>query len=336
MKTPHLSLFTLGFFSSILALTAPTATAQSSFSDIDVSNDASIGSALRIGQVQLGSTAGSTSHGVRLSVSQGAQENVWQSVITPGYYQDNFVSVEDYGDIWTPGYNQPQYEWGIVSYNYFPATYDENGVEITAEYYEPVYGNVYTGDIWIEGYNTWGVIGTHQENQQIWIPETTQSYSEWVYDAPIIHSSATRSDANWVWDVPTGDGNTRTVLRLWDGGMALPDASGATNMTLSPTGLQYVLPGGSQYATYAAGSAEWHSNSATVQEKAEQRPELIRFTRSETANGTTTSSQTQISARSASFGGVVEVTGDLKVIGTLRVPKRGDISMGEFTNGPQP
>ena len=65
----------------------------------------------------------------------------------------------------------------------------------------------------------------------------------------------------------------------------------------------------------------------------EARPELVRLTR---RDGDGTLGQTQIAAKSAAFGGVVEVAGDLMVQGALRVPQRGDISMGEFTNGPQP
>lgn len=38
----------------------------------------------------------------------------------------------------------------------------------------------------------------------------------------------------------------------------------------------------------------------------------------------------------ASFSDNLEVAGDLKVQGTLRVPEQGDLSMGEFTSGPQP
>ena len=84
------------------------------------------------------------------------------------------------------------------------------------------------------------------------------------------------------------------------------------------------------YTTTSVTSGVWG------QSKTEVRPEMLRLTRTETASGTTTIGQTQIAARSASFAGVVTVQGDLKVQGVLRVAAHGDISMGEFTNGPMP
>lgn len=341
MKTLR-SLLTLGFVSGIFVAVTGSAFAQSSFTDITVSNDATIGNAINFGQVQLGNNAsGGTSHGARLHVTQEAQE-VWQSYTIEGYYSDNWVTVEDWGYAEVGGYWSPQYMWGIVSYNEFPAVYDENNNLVTPAYSEPVYGDVYTGDVWVSGTTMWTVVGTHQENQPIWNPETTGSYSEWQYNAPVIHNTATRSDANWVWDVP-GDSGVRSVLRVWDGGLALPNANGEVNMTLSPTSLQYVGVGLASNGTsplnklaqiYSEGTL--HTASAPdlgEEDKAELRPELLRLTRTE---NNAPAGQTQIAAKSAAFGGVVEVAGDLKVQGTFRVPQRGDISMGEFTNGPQP
>jgi hypothetical protein len=339
MKTIRtLLLVTLGFASGI------TVSAQS-YTDIDVSNQATIGAAIDLGSVQLGQTAGSTSYGVRMKVSQQAEEVV-QSYTIAGYSMDNWVTVEDWGYVWQPGYYTPNYAYGVVGYDYFPAVYDENGIEISPEYWMERYGDVYTGDTWVEGSSTWGITGTHQENQSTWVPDEVVSYTELRYDAPLIHSSATRGDANWVWEVPGSSGDLRKVLRLWDGGLALPLPNGDVKMTLSPTSLFYTSSQTAPNGTDALDkvnqmNAEGITQTATVaaageQSKMEARPELIRLTRTETDGGITTTGQTQIAAKSAAFGGVVEVAGDLKVQGTLRVPKRGDISMGEFTNGPTP
>lgn len=338
MKLHHLIVITLGFASGI------NATAQS-YTDLDVSNQATIGAAIDLGSVQLGQTAGSTSYGVRMKVSQQAEE-VLQSYTVPGYSMDNWVTVEDWGDVWQPGYYTPNYAYGIEGYDYFPAVYDENGSQISAEYWEPRYGNVYVGDSWVEGSYTWGITGTHQENQPTWVPDELVSYSELRYDAPLIHSSATRGDANWVWEVPGSNGDLRKVLRLWDGGLALPLPNGDVKMTLSPTSLFYTssqsAPNGTDVLDKVNQmNAEGITQTATVaaageQSKMESRPEFIRLTRTETDGGISTIGQTQIAAKSAAFGGVVEVAGDLKVQGTLRVQPSGDLSMGAYTQGPQP
>ena len=337
--------FILTLLGVFLGFAASTAVFAQSFSDIDVSNHATIGAAIDLGAVQLGQTAGNTSYGVRMAVSQQAHE-VMQSYAIPGYYMDNWVTVEDWGWVDVPGYWSPQYTWGIVGEDYFPPVYDENGVEIAAGYWEPRYGDIYSGYFWVDSSSTWGITGTHQENQSTWVPDELVSYSEMRYDAPLIHSSATRGDANWVWEVPGSNGGFRKVMRLWDGGVALPLPNGDLKMTLSPTSLFYTS---SQSAPNGTGqldkmnqmNAEGIIQTASVaaageESKMEARPELIRLTRMETANGRTTIGQTQIAAKSAAFGGVVEVAGDLKVQGVLRVPEQGDLSMGEFTSGPQP
>jgi len=336
MKYRTLFLVTLGFVSGI------TASAQS-YTDIDVSNQATIGAAIHLGSVQLGQTAGSTSYGLRMQVSQQAQE-VMQGYTIPGYYQDNWVTIEDWGYIEVGGYWSPQYTWGIVGEDYFPPVYDENGIEIAAGYWVPRYGDVYTGNVWVPGTYTWGITGTHQDNQPVWVPDQVSSYAEMRYDAPVIHATASRSDANWVWEVPDSGGSLRKVLRLWDGGMALPLPNGDVKMTLSPTSLFYTdstaLNASDTINKVVQMNAEGTTHTTTVnapgvteENKLESRPELVRLTRRD-ADGTL--GQTQIAAKSAAFGGVVEVAGDLKVQGTLLVPEQGDLSMGEFPSGPQP
>lgn len=319
-----------------------TATAQS-YTDLDVSNQATIGAAIHLGRVQTGLTAGSSSYGLRMEVSQQSEE-VMKSYTIQGYYQDNWVAVEDWGWVTVPGYWSPQYTWGVVGQDYFPPVLDENGVVILLGFWTDRFGLIYDGDSWVPDSTNWGITGTHQENQGTWVPDQLVSYSEMRYDAPVIHHSASRSDSNWVWEVPDANGSLRKVMRLWDGGMALPLPNGDVKMTLSPTSLFYknstALNASDTMDKIVQMNAEGTTHTTTVnalglteENKMEARPELIRLTRRD-ADGTL--GQTQIAAKSAAFGGVVEVTGDLKVQGTLRVPKRGDISMGEFTSGPQP
>jgi len=321
-----------------------TANAQS-YTDLDVSNQATIGTAIHLGSVQLGQTVGSMSYGLRMDVSQQAEE-VMQSYTIPGYTQDNWVTVEDWGWVTVPGYWTPNYVWGVVGQDYFPPILDENGVEISSGYWVDRYDWIHSEDARVPESTNWGITGTHQENQGTWVPDQLSSYSETRYDAPVIHASASRSDTNWVWEVPDAGGSLRKVLRLWDGGMALPLPNGEVKMTLSPTSLVYIstqsAPNGTDNLDkFTQMNAEGITQTATVaaageESKMEARPELIRLTRTEMDGGITTLGQTQIAAKSAAFGGVVEVAGDLKVQGTLRVPKRGDISMGEFMSGPTP
>ncbi|MCB1278693.1 hypothetical protein [Prosthecobacter sp.] len=329
----------------LLGLLASGSAWAESFSNVDVSNNATIAGAAFFGSIQVDPLGNSSSYGMALDVSQETEE-VWGGYITPAHYEDNWVTVEDWGWVESGGYWSPQYSWGVVGQDYFPPVYDEFNNVIEPEHWEDRYDNVYIGDTWIAGNQNWGITGTHTENQQIWVEEVNSTYSELRYNAPVIHQRATRSDANWVWEVPDGGAGTHEIMRLWDGGLALADTSGI-GMVLSPSSLTYTRSGtvagassSSTTALVGALAATYTTTSVTSgvwgQSKTEVRPEMLRLTRTETASGTTTIGQTQIAARSASFAGVVTVQGDLKVQGVLRVAAHGDISMGEFTNGPMP
>lgn len=330
----------------VLGLLLPGSALAQGFTDIDVSNNATIAGAAFFGSIQVDQMGNSLSHGMALNVSQTTEEVV-SGYIVPAHYVDNWVTVDQWGMMESGGHWSPQYSWQVVGQDYFPPVYDEFGNVLEPERWEDRYDNVYVVDVWVPGEQVWGIIGTYQENQQIWVPDETQTYTELRYNAPVIHQRATRSDANWVWEVPDGSGGAREVLRLWDGGLGLADVSGVMSMTLSPTALYYTrggtVPGATSSNTTAQIGAEVTTYTTTsnggggwAQSKTELRPELVRLTRTEATGGTTTIGQTQIAAKSASFGGVVTVQGNLKVQGVLRVAQHGDLSMGEFTNGPTP
>jgi hypothetical protein len=222
----------------LLGLLASGSAWAESFADVDVSNNATIAGAAFFGSIQVDQTGNSLSHGMALNVSQTTEEVV-SGYIVPAHYVDNWVTVEDWGWVESGGYWSPQYSWQWVGQDYFPPVYDEFGNVIEPERWESRYDNVYIGDVWVSGEQVWGITGTHQENQQMWVPDETQSYTEMRYNAPVIHQRATRSDANWVWEVPDGNGGAREVMRLWDGGLGLADVSSGLGMTLSPSALYY-------------------------------------------------------------------------------------------------
>lgn len=331
--------------SLLLGLLASSPVLAESYTDIEVSNNATIAGAAFFGSIQVDPMGNSLSHGMALNVSQNTEE-LTGSYIIPGYYQDNWVTMDQWGMMESGGHWGPEYSWQVVGQDYFPPVYDESGNVIESERWEDRYDFVYVGDVWVPGEQVWGIIGTYQDNQPVWVDEQVQSYSEIRYNAPVIHQRATRSDTNWVWEIPDGAGGTYEALRLWHGGLALADYSGV-NMTLSPSALYYnrsgTVPGSTHSNTTAqlgATTAIYTTTSSTgslwAEDKMEVRPELMRLTRTDKDNGTTTIGQTQIAAKSASFAGVVTVQGNLKVQGVLRVAQHGDIDMGEFVNGPQP
>lgn len=321
-----------------LVIQASVARAQT-FWTINVEEDATISGAAFFGKVYQGLVGGYESNiprtGMTLSVTQGT-EMVWGTVLVPGYYEEQWITVEDWGWSTPDGWYVPNYEWQIVSYEYFPPIYDEFGNMLNPDATVPHYDWVYVGDVWYTPDSIWGVIGTHQETQSLWVAESYQPVQVESYGAPVIHQKASRSDANWVWEVPNSGGAAKTILRLWDGGLALPRADGTVAMAATPASLIYSLGTTStemkpEVTTYLT---QVNNNGVFEESKMEARPELTKWTRREISNGTATLAQTQIAAKSASFAGVVTVQGDLKVQGTFRVAAGGDIAMGEFTHLP--
>lgn len=294
------------------------------FNTVTVNQDATIAGAAFFGSVSNDNTPlGPITPfpGMKVHVTQGSNE-VWNSVMVSGYYQDNWVTVEQWGNVPSnTGRWEPQYTWGIVSEEYIPPVYDYDGSVITEGYWNQTFGDVYTGDVWVADPDVWGITGTITENQPIWVPdhyESTYSYTQ--FHAPLIHQTATRSDANWVWEVPTSEGTTRAVMRLWDGGIALPNYDGQTLMSITPTSIYYSNETGSNSLMNAQGSLYLTqvTNGATLEEsKSEVRPELLRLTRKEVTNNVATIGMTQIAAKSATFGGIVTVEGNLNVLGTI-------------------
>ncbi|MGV3658633.1 MAG: hypothetical protein ACO1TE_00560 [Prosthecobacter sp.] len=309
-----------------------------SFYSLQVHEHATIVGAAFFGSVSTGplGSANSTTHGMSLEITQGT-ETILSTLFVPAHYADNWVTVEEWG--WSPpgGYEAPNYQWQYVGPGaWVPPVFDENGNVIQEGYYESLYDWVYVGTIWVPTDPQWVVTGTHQENQPVWVQDSYQPYEGPGYGAPIIHQKATRSDANWAWEVPTQGGTPKTIMRLWDGGLSLPRLDGSTGMSLTPSALIYSLGStstqvGADVTTYLT---QVTNGTAIEESKAEVRPELVRLTRTETSEGNTSIGMTQIAAKSASFGGVVTVEGNLKVQGVLRVAAGGDLSMGEFTTSP--
>lgn len=318
--------------------------ANTEINTLSVPNTASFGS-LFTGLQSNASYEGSAFY---ISTSQALQP-VQVPYTVDGYYQDTYVTVEEYGTIYS-GYWQATYDYGIVSGQTYPAVTDSEGNVISAEWNDYQYGYTYTGDTWIDS-SYWGVTGSHTEPGQVWVDAYQSSYTDYQYDVPKIQFTAARSNSNWAWQVPTENGGIKDIMLLWNGGLRLPSDDTNRMMALMSDSLTQ-----SYHTPLTNGEEKWESSelkmdslktssqvtrtgsSGVINEKSQSqlRPESIQFSREEQTSGNSITVQTQIAAKSASFGGVVQVEGDMKVRGVLRVLPAGDLEMGEYTNGVQP
>lgn len=323
--------------------------------NLTVQQDATIAGAAGFGTVYTGvGTSATVSDGFRFSVAQATQQvpvEVTHSSWVEGHYEYQSFTVEDYGTV-PAGHWEDQYSYGIIGQEYVSPRYDEYGEIIEQGYYVDVWGNVLTGQFWVDD-SYWGVIGTHNETASVWVEgytnTWTQSEIQSQYGSPRLEFKATRSDANWVWQVPTAGGTAKDVLVVWEGGLRIPSvdtnrmmALTADNLTQSQTVQNTDGSVSTTYTKADAGEVKANKITTNAAEGTEEEyttkmhPRHLRLTK-ETRNGTTsTTMQTQIGANYAHFGGVVKVEGNLNVKGVLRVLPAGDLDMGAFTNGAQP
>jgi hypothetical protein len=286
--------------------------------------------------------------GLRVAVQQDSWTSTYTNVITPGYGIYHDVIVEDYGWI-DAGYWSPVYGWVTVN-DYIPATYDADANILTPESWSSHQEWQQVSSTWFSNL-IWGVTGTHtQQVQDYWVPEQVETVELTNFGAPRILLGATRSDTNWVFQAPsTSNGQMRDVLTIYNGGMNMSSEDGLNSISLSPWQVAQYAHNPSSNTTYNAqrqadvtvhtSNASWQSPSGLMHAETTNtsRPESIVLSRTEFgASGTGNSTQTQIAAKSAQFGGVVTVEGDLKVKGSLRVLPAGDLSMGSFHTGIRP
>lgn len=346
MKTPMIHRSPLAPLTLVLLFLAANAGAQ----DVTASN-LTVQQAALFGTIYTDPYATTTAEALRIDTDQGFAD-VYRTSTTPGYYQDELVTVEDYG--WVDnGYWEYTTQYELVGYDTIPATYDEEGNEITPESQVERWDYVTRATNWVYS-PMWAVVGSHQETQQVWMPEQTNTWVETTNGGtPRVRFNGTRSDTNFAFRVPspTSPDGMKDILVLWEGGMTLPGTDPARSIALTGDSLQqgwvHSTGNGSTEQTTSALRAEslTHTTNASrttngVQHfdksENESRPESIRLTRTETVNGTSTVAQTQIAAKSATFAGVVVVGGDVNVGGVIRVRPAGDLSMGAYTSGPQP
>lgn len=317
---------------------------------LTIQASATIAGPASFGTVHYGlqSSPHASSSAFKVSVAQ-ANTEVTVPFTVEGHYEDGYTTVEDYGWI-KSGRWQAQHSQQEVGTITISPVFDETGNRIEPERSEPIYGDDYLGDSWVDS-NYWGIIGTHSEPGQVWVAPHQSSYTDYAQGVPKIQFTAARSDTNWAWQVPSDSGVAKDILVLWDGGLRLPSRDDNRMMALLTDSLtqSYQTPwDGNQekletselrvneFKTFTQVRSETSNGKSTEKSTSQLRSESIQFTREEQISGTASTVQTQIAAKSAHFGGVVQVEGDVKVRGVLRVRPAGDLDMGSYTSGPQP
>lgn len=316
------------------------------------------GDALLEGVTSFGKLPSQSTAGYSTDVFQGTS-TVEREEVIPDHYEWQTVYMDVYGDVFGSTWVD---DWGWVNREvWVPDQYDGEG-NIVA------YGNWSTQSFWevtgghSESTSYWGVIGTEPSSVQVWVPEQRTSYTETVYGIPVVRHTGQRHDVVWSWrNANTNTGVPRELMELSPAGLSLPHpdvTDGSVRAVLTSTQFEQsfttpaTAPGSYQSygskvlkdkivawfdeGTITANTADpnqtTHDVTLTSSRTTQLKPEEILIQDSQpAADGlTSTTVTTRVSAASSTFGGNVSVNG------ALLVQPQGDLTMGAYTNGPQP
>lgn len=170
------------------------------------------------------------------------------------------------------------------------------------------------------------------------------------YGAAHVMFNASRSNTNddFVFPSASGSGAMWTALSIYSGGLSMTSEDTSRNFALTPWSFQQFGIGSdgasltgqnSPEETLHASTLTWEETSggiSSVVAGSHLRADAVQLVRAESGPTGNTTTQTQIAARSAQFGGVVTVEGNLNAKGTVRVLPAGDLDMGAFHKGTKP
>ena len=291
------------------------------------------------------------------------------------------VWVDDYGTISEQVWVEER--GMVEQQNWVPDAFDNEGNLVAAGHYETVMVEGVTGghyearetfgitgghmetitttgiigggwqDVWVWGVvgghyedvmgSTYGVVGSQETTQEVWVPESRSSRTETRAGVPMVRFVGQELNSVWSWK-----NQNKELMELSSAGLSLPkpyETDGRNRAVLTSTEFEQSFTADDEstgaYVSYGVklakdGIETWNDegsqNGVTTSRSASYKPQEVIFRKSEpSGDGISIESRsTRIAATDAEFGGNVAVKG------ILRVNPAGDVGMGDFTNGPKP
>lgn len=239
--------------------------------------------------------------------------------------------------------------------------YDENNNLVEDGYWEDVTSTIETG-YW-DTTEVYSVIGSEWQGVETWIEGWDETITQNVtttttstqYDDPIVRFTGMRAGTQWVWRNPAAGGGHRKLMKLTTGGLQFPhpeDEAGLRKSEIAYHGVHFTefVPPETEGPAQSIGSQVdmvgikvWAEEGPGTTEASRLPTPDLKFETSITKDavqvqrlqplvegGGSAILTTRVGADHATFGGSVHVKG------ALIIAPQGDISMGQFTAGPQP
>jgi hypothetical protein len=272
------------------------------------------------------------------------------------------VETQEYQEVWDyvdMGYYQEN--WGTQQVEYFTeATYDEYETEITPGTSYWVDEPYLISSEWISN-PQWAVVG--HEYVTVWTDQEPYEEVQYItnFNHPVVRFTGSRSNTEWLWRNPAEAGTHRPLMKLGTTGLSFPlpfesteyDRKSLlnyyqvlyskTNHTNDDT--QRVSQGS---RITEEGITVWNDAEGAVGQESrlqnpvwadevQIKPNTLEIRRHQPQlNGSQSEVVTAVSADFATFGGGASFAREVSFHGEVRIQPRGDLSMGAFTQGPQP
>lgn len=271
------------------------------------------------------------------------------------------IETQEYQEIWgniDMGYYSEVWQTHQVEY-YQDATYDESGnvLDPGGSYWVDETYLAYSQ--WMEQWQ-WGVVG--HDNVTVWIEQDPYEEVQYAtnYNHPVVRFTGSRSNTEWLWRNPAAAGSHRPLMKLGMAGLSFPQPFEVDYDRKSLLNYYQVLYSKSNLTDDDAqrvsqgsrvtdeGVSVWHDKAGIPgAESRLQNPvwssevrlksSTLEIQRNQPqANGSPSQVITAVSADFATFGGGASFAREVSFHGAVRIQPRGDLSMGAFTQGPQP
>lgn len=262
--------------------------------------------------------------------------------------------------------------WDYVDMGYYNETWGTQQVEHFIEATYDEYGNVLDpgGSYWVDepylmssewiSNIQWAVVG--HDNVTTWVEQEPYEEVQYItnYNHPVVRFTGSRSNTEWLWRNPTTPGYHRALMKLGVAGLSFPSPNEGdgyerlsllnyskllyTKMNQTEDDSQRVSVGSSLTETgvtvwkdeAGAPGGESRLQNPVWANEVRITPNTLEIQRKQPVMEGGANIITAVSADYATFGGRASFASDVSFRGAVRIQPRGDLTMGAFTEGPQP
>lgn len=290
-------------------------------------------------------------------------------VLQTQYETETLVTVYP-SDVETTEYQEI---WDTVDMGYFNEVWGTHQVEYYSDPTYDEYGNMLDpgGSYWVEEpylvssewMSDWQYTVVGHDYVTVMVPQEPYQEVQYInnFTHPVVRFTGSRSNTEWLWRNPAAPGTHSPLMKLSTAGLSFPlpfepaeyDRQSLLNYyqviysksNRTEDDAQRISEGSRLtesgitvwYDEVGAPGAEGRLQTPVWSDEVRIKPNTLEIRRKQPqADGSQSQVITAVSADFATFGGGASFASKVTFHGEVRIQPRGDLSMGAFTQGPQP